>query len=380
MVNKTNLLQKAFEREAEWKKDELIEVIHWGRQIVGLICGLVFGLLPFTGLLAILTFGCINVAVLFFYYTRYLGVDDEDYDARWEFITNGFSSSFGVFMLAWILTYNLLHLFRSVALKEYRIRAEKCSETAPNRSAKAVRRIRIKASALVMTGGNTLNTEPLSSIELGPWFSRQYLSPLLDDPLLGPSKRASLISACAKLEIVLEVSWDDPKVKADRLKEWSDVIRSLVEELREPDETPTDFFNLRIGNMFPFVTHELYGIGLNPLTTFESYLRHNNDINNALSLCRQLKENIGQKEYHKYLAHQLALLYQSISHLGEAKMFRAKIEVRFHQLKQKLSSKGPLEPEDVRWLEGICDEITGYYNEKPPVVQTKLDPLKSFFS
>ncbi|OVA16524.1 Rab5-interacting [Macleaya cordata] len=40
---------KFLDPEASWDKDQLGDVLHWIRQALGLICGLLWGAVPFVG-------------------------------------------------------------------------------------------------------------------------------------------------------------------------------------------------------------------------------------------------------------------------------------------------------------------------------------------
>ena len=55
------------------------------RQILGFIVGVIWGVIPLYGMVGIASFGLVNALVLFIYYTKYLGVDDEEY-GRFELI------------------------------------------------------------------------------------------------------------------------------------------------------------------------------------------------------------------------------------------------------------------------------------------------------
>lgn len=47
--------QRALTRKSEWPdKDEFLDVIYWSRQVIGLVIGLFWGLLPLKGFIAIL--------------------------------------------------------------------------------------------------------------------------------------------------------------------------------------------------------------------------------------------------------------------------------------------------------------------------------------
>ncbi|KAF8048739.1 hypothetical protein N665_2420s0001 [Sinapis alba] len=45
---------KLFDSEASWDKDQLGDVLHWIRQVVGLLCGLVWGSIPLVGVIWLL--------------------------------------------------------------------------------------------------------------------------------------------------------------------------------------------------------------------------------------------------------------------------------------------------------------------------------------
>ncbi len=49
-----------------------------------------------------------NVGVLFFYYTRFLHVDEDDF-GRWPLISEGMMPAFGVFLVTWTTLFTALH-------------------------------------------------------------------------------------------------------------------------------------------------------------------------------------------------------------------------------------------------------------------------------
>lgn len=100
--------QQALSRDVEWRKSDLLDVIYGLRQVLGVICGIVWGIIPLTGLPAILLFLGVNAALLFVYYTKYLGVDDEDESyGRMDLLTEGLWPSFAMFVLTWICVYSI---------------------------------------------------------------------------------------------------------------------------------------------------------------------------------------------------------------------------------------------------------------------------------
>jgi hypothetical protein len=50
-------LSKALTRKAQWDdKDDLLEILYWGRQIAALLLGIVCGIVPLKGFLALLLY------------------------------------------------------------------------------------------------------------------------------------------------------------------------------------------------------------------------------------------------------------------------------------------------------------------------------------
>ncbi|KAL6057397.1 hypothetical protein QOT17_015546 [Balamuthia mandrillaris] len=102
---------KASRSDATWEKQELLDVVHWVKQLFGILCGVVWGVLGLTGSVGNLSFVACNVIVPFLYYNKYLNVDDEDmFGGRWPLIQEGFFSSYALFLVSWILTFNALHV------------------------------------------------------------------------------------------------------------------------------------------------------------------------------------------------------------------------------------------------------------------------------
>ena len=48
-----SFIQKAFDKNRQWEKKDLCEVIYFMRQIVAIIIGLIWGIPPFTGIIGI---------------------------------------------------------------------------------------------------------------------------------------------------------------------------------------------------------------------------------------------------------------------------------------------------------------------------------------
>jgi hypothetical protein len=99
----------ARQRDVDWAKIDLLCVVYWLRQALAVVLGIVWGLIPLTGLPAMLLYGTVSSVVLWVYYTQFLRVDDEDelYGGRFALMSEGAFPAFATFLLSWILVYSL---------------------------------------------------------------------------------------------------------------------------------------------------------------------------------------------------------------------------------------------------------------------------------
>ncbi|CAB3397633.1 unnamed protein product [Caenorhabditis bovis] len=103
-------LSKALRPGSEWPdKDELLDVVYWGKQILSLFVGVVFGMTPLYGFLAIISYVCISSVVAQHYVTKFQKVDEDEVGGFWELAKEGFGAAFATFMVSWITVYTSLH-------------------------------------------------------------------------------------------------------------------------------------------------------------------------------------------------------------------------------------------------------------------------------
>ncbi|XP_030746973.1 uncharacterized protein RAB5IF homolog [Sitophilus oryzae] len=101
---------RAFTANSEWPdKEEFLDVIYWARQILGIILGIIWGIVPLKGFLGLALFVLINAGVIYFYFSSFQNVDEEEYDGAWELTKEGFMTSFAGFMVTWIIIYSGLY-------------------------------------------------------------------------------------------------------------------------------------------------------------------------------------------------------------------------------------------------------------------------------
>ncbi|KAK7868707.1 hypothetical protein R5R35_008233 [Gryllus longicercus] len=101
---------RAFTSNSEWPdKEEFLDVIYWSRQALGIIIGLVWGLIPLKGFIALLLFVLVNAGLIYIYFTNFQSIDEEEYGGAWELTKEGFMTSFAGFLVTWIIIYSGLH-------------------------------------------------------------------------------------------------------------------------------------------------------------------------------------------------------------------------------------------------------------------------------
>ncbi|KAK2825621.1 hypothetical protein Q7C36_019548 [Tachysurus vachellii] len=101
---------KALRSRALWDdKDEFLDVVYWFRQIIAIILGVIWGIVPLKGFLGIAIFCVVNAGVLYVYFSSFQQVDEEEYGGTWELTKEGFMTSFALFLVVWIIFYTALH-------------------------------------------------------------------------------------------------------------------------------------------------------------------------------------------------------------------------------------------------------------------------------
>ncbi|XP_031487129.1 uncharacterized protein LOC116255447 [Nymphaea colorata] len=100
---------KLLDPEASWDKDQLGDALHWIRQIVAIICGLLWGAIPVVGAIWIVLFLLISSAIIYGYYALILKVDEEEFGGHGALLQEGLFASITLFLLVWILVYSLAH-------------------------------------------------------------------------------------------------------------------------------------------------------------------------------------------------------------------------------------------------------------------------------
>ncbi|XP_003741209.1 uncharacterized protein RAB5IF homolog [Galendromus occidentalis] len=104
------LYLRILKSQSEWPdKDEFLDVIYWLRQLVAIIIGIIWGILPLKGFLGIVLFCMVNTGFVYIYASYYQQVDESEFGEGWEFAKEGFMTTFAGFLVTWIIVYTGIH-------------------------------------------------------------------------------------------------------------------------------------------------------------------------------------------------------------------------------------------------------------------------------
>ncbi|XP_053309772.1 respirasome Complex Assembly Factor 1 [Spea bombifrons] len=107
---KQSAWSKALRGDAAWEdKDEFLDVIYWIRQILAIILGVIWGIVPLKGFVGIAIFCALNAGLLYLYFSSFQQVDEEEYGGTWELTKEGFMTSFALFLVVWVIFYTAIH-------------------------------------------------------------------------------------------------------------------------------------------------------------------------------------------------------------------------------------------------------------------------------
>lgn len=84
---------------------------YWVKQVIGLLCGVCFGVMPVVGATAITAFIGMAGIVTYIAFSRVLRADLDRLgpEGQWQLVQEGFMPALGTFLLTWTVGYTLLH-------------------------------------------------------------------------------------------------------------------------------------------------------------------------------------------------------------------------------------------------------------------------------
>eukprot|EP00047_Mylnosiga_fluctuans_P011215 m.20078 g.20078 ORF g.20078 m.20078 type:complete len:249 (+) comp3500_c0_seq2:32-778(+) len=193
---------------------------------------------------------------------------------------------------------------------------------------------------------------------------------------------SQLESLCRRIQILGQKA--DSGQMASVLQQEQDLIRKLEGIVGEPGNLKMFLVQHPLGQLSPRLLARL-GVGPTPAvekrTSYENYLLHMNFLNQIMSLGLQLRANIKSPSAHKYIAHQLALLYQSIAAQSPTlDSFKLEIERRFASVKASVRGAdgiARLPRDQADWLFAMTTRLLQEIAQLPDGL---VAPMETFFA
>ncbi|GFP89931.1 uncharacterized protein c20orf24 homolog [Phtheirospermum japonicum] len=93
-------LSKLLDPDASWDKDQLGDVLHWIRQALALVCGLLWGSIPLVGGIWFLLFVVFSSGIIYGYYALLLKIDEDEFGGHGALLQEGLFASVSLFLWA----------------------------------------------------------------------------------------------------------------------------------------------------------------------------------------------------------------------------------------------------------------------------------------
>jgi len=189
-----------------------------------------------------------------------------------------------------------------------------------------------------------------------------------------------IISSCSKLELLLDNRNLFQSQQRDKLVKQ---IQDTVRKIDSSKDVKKYLEDSGIGRVFPSVlslfqnsTPQKSSKG----NSIEDYLYWMMVLNQLVTISSQLRKDVTTIQNHKYLAHQIALLYQCLNQAGDhGIIYKRRIEQMFDTIKGVTeSSKVPLlSNEQKDWLVNLTTDIIKDISDFITFKQ-KLEPLLDY--
>ncbi|XP_015218844.1 uncharacterized protein [Lepisosteus oculatus] len=168
-------------------------------------------------------------------------------------------------------------------------------------------------------------------------------------------------------------------------------MKQILEHLPKPVPQLEDYLDaVGLSTMFPRV--EIFIIHGSPVDMLENppmddYFPHLGKMNQLLVLSQQLEDDVKHLGSHKYIAHQLSVLYQVISSfkgITPLSILKRDIEANFKSLKLSLATEQESKQEPqlpahyVSWILNLTQSLISLVSSLPEKLTEDLGPAMSF--
>eukprot|EP00040_Diaphanoeca_grandis_P017173 m.89221 g.89221 ORF g.89221 m.89221 type:complete len:257 (-) comp26276_c0_seq1:237-1007(-) len=223
----------------------------------------------------------------------------------------------------------------------------------------------------------------------------------LDHPIWGQNKGAHAAGAtfiehltrlemiCRKIVNQIASSPGSKQLKTLKLQaeECNQEISAAYDDLYCFDESIVSYMDrVKLSAMFPKTRALLNDPPLKfeiKKVAMDTYFEHFAMLNQLVSIAEQLKSDLTRPATHKYIAHQIAILYQCLSVAGPpVERHRQAVESKFPEIKSctNASAGGKMElPEEmVKWLHNMLVDVISEVEKLPMVYRAPLKPLVQY--
>ncbi|XP_036397082.1 uncharacterized protein si:ch211-218d20.15 [Megalops cyprinoides] len=230
--------------------------------------------------------------------------------------------------------------------------------------------------------------------------------PLMPIHLSSEQVGMEMLCLCSQLDLLIraqvhqfqeQLKQDTSPVESDSFQRQSaEIIERMylcLEHLPKPVPQLEDYMDaVGLSTMFPRV--EVFIIHGSPVDMLEKpamddYFPHIGKLNQLLVLSQQLEDDVKHLGSHKYIAHQLSVIYQVLSSFKgilPLSILKRDIEANFKQLKMSLvteegSKQEPQLPAHyVSWILDVTQSIVSSVSSLPEELTEALSPAMDFVS
>lgn len=219
----------------------------------------------------------------------------------------------------------------------------------------------------------------------------------------GPDLVIEVMTFCSQLELLCQREYQETTRKPGfrgRKRSYSntfgtqanlilDKIEKVLQCLPEPRPTVPEYLQQTgLAKMFPRaagVTTDPSGLPPDiKSTAVDGHFAHLTSLNQITSLCQQIHADCQKLHNHKYIAHQVALLYTTLTKFSSVKSlveYRTSIETTFKSLKKALSAEHPHLPDDLRnWLVNLTSSLHALVTSPAEEMKEPLKPVVNFLT
>mmetsp|Transcript_10358 Transcript_10358/g.17998 ORF Transcript_10358/g.17998 Transcript_10358/m.17998 type:complete len:248 (-) Transcript_10358:917-1660(-) len=225
------------------------------------------------------------------------------------------------------------------------------------------------------------HTQPLVVPELVFKSGLYSVRLFLDQPLLEAPDIRQLVALCAIADAHVERA-----IRLNLLDCFEGYVLTDIEAACQqlfPRQKPVEVLqDLNVLQFFPYLEQGLVNGGTLQIVdphAGNAYLHYVSLMNQLVMMATQVYHDACMPEHHKYMAHQMALLYQCLNQLqGETKPVRRIIEAQFEIIKQVTESDHPVFTLDMSdWFQEISWLCREQVKSCPEYMHLRLGDMMS---